>query len=261
MALWSGRFQEEADEFAQEFGASLPVDVQMYAQDIQGSRAHADMLAKAGIISEQDAADIARGLDEIEKQLDEETFEFKPEDEDIHMAIERALTALVGDAGARLHTGRSRNDQVATDARLAAKDLCAYLADGNVQLRDVLLEVAQNNQDAILSGCTHLQHAQPVRFAHHLLAYFWMLERDYKRISAAFNAADVSPLGAAALAGTTYPLDRQATANAMEFSSVIPNSMDAVSDRDFLLDLEYSLVERRIWLHHAFRCVFNGFVH
>lgn len=240
MALWSGRFTENVSEFTQRFGASLPVDKALYAQDVAGSKAHAHMLAKAGVISDEDATAIVEGLDRVKSRIDEGDFAFDINDEDIHMSIERALTADIGDAGARLHTGRSRNDQVATDTRLFAKKRAGDLMRANVALRHALIKQAEENFDVILPGYTHLQHAQPVLFSHHMLAYVWMLSRDFDRLAAARKAADACPLGAAALAGTTYPLDRQMTANELGFSSVIPNSLDAVSDRDFLLDLDYA---------------------
>ena len=167
-------------------------------------------------------------------------FAFDINDEDIHMSVERALIADIGDAGARLHTGRSRNDQVATDTRLFAKQRCEDLMAANVALRQALVRQAEAHFDVVLPGYTHLQHAQPVLFSHHMLAYVWMLARDFERLAAARAAADASPLGSAALAGTTYPLDRQMTAAELGFSRVIPNSLDAVSDRDFLLDLSYA---------------------
>ena len=240
MALWGGRFEDGVNDVAQEFGASLPVDKHLYKQDIAGSKAHAAMLAKQGIIAQEDADAIAAGLDAIEADIDAGAFTFNIADEDIHMAIESELTRRIAEAGARLHTGRSRNDQVATDTRLAAKALARELMEANLAVRDALVQVAEAHPAAILPGMTHLQHAQPVLLAHHLLAYTWMFTRDFKRLAAAFEAADASPLGAAALAGTTYPLDRRASAFAMGFSSVIPNSLDAVSDRDFLLDLQYA---------------------
>lgn len=240
MALWSGRFTQDVSEFTQRFGASLPVDKALYAQDIAGSQAHARMLAKTGVISNDDAAAIVDGLDRIKARIDAGTFEFNINDEDIHMSVERALIADIGYAGARLHTGRSRNDQVATDTRLFAKQRCTQLMEANVMLRKALIAQAEEHFDVILPGYTHLQHAQPVLFSHHMLAYVWMLTRDFERLAAARRAADASPLGAAALAGTTYPLDRQMTADDLGFSNVIPNSLDAVSDRDFLLDLSYA---------------------
>ena len=240
MALWSGRFTEDVSEFTQEFGASLPVDKQLYAEDIAGSKAHAAMLAETGVISQEDADEIEAGLDRVQERIESGDFDFEINDEDIHMSIERALTEDIGDAGARLHTGRSRNDQVATDTRLYAKRRCRDLMRANIGLRRALVGQAEANPDVIMPGYTHLQHAQPVLFSHHMLAYFWMLTRDFERLQAAYRAADACPLGAAALAGTTYPLDRQMTAEALGFSRVIPNSLDAVSDRDFLLDLIYA---------------------
>lgn len=240
MALWSGRFTENVSEFTQRFGASLPVDKALYAQDIAGSKAHANMLAKVGVISEEDAQQIVAGLDRVKADIESGDFSFDINDEDIHMSVEKALTADIGDAGARLHTGRSRNDQVATDTRLYAKQRATDLMRANVALRHALIGQAEANFDVILPGYTHMQHAQPVLFSHHMLAYAWMLARDYRRLQAARDAADACPLGAAALAGTTYPLDRRMTARELGFASVIPNSLDAVSDRDFLLDLDYA---------------------
>ena len=240
MALWGGRFEKGVAEVTQEFGASLPVDKHLYRQDIAGSKAHAKMLAAQGIISAEDADAIRAGLDAIGADIDAGNFTFDINDEDIHMSIESELTRRIGEAGKRLHTGRSRNDQVATDTRLACKALSRELMEGNLHLRRVLLDAAQKNPETILPGYTHMQHAQPVLLSHHLLAYVWMFTRDWARLQAAFDAADASPLGAAALAGTTYPLDRQMTAAELGFSSVIPNSLDAVSDRDFLLDLHYA---------------------
>ncbi len=240
MALWGGRFEENVAEATQEFGASLPVDRTLYKQDIAGSKAHAAMLAAQGIISADDEQAIRAGLEGIEADIDAGRFVFDINDEDIHMAIESELTRRIGEAGARLHTGRSRNDQVATDTRLAAKALARDLMEANLRLRRTIVDAARAAGDTVLPGMTHLQHAQPVRFAHHLLAYAWMFARDFDRVHAAFDAADANPLGAAALAGTSYPLDRQMTARALGFSRVIENSLDAVSDRDFLLDLEYA---------------------
>lgn len=240
MALWSGRFEQGVSEFTQEFGASLPVDKAMYHQDIAGSRAHARMLAQQGVISEEDANRIVSGLDEIEKRIDAGDFTFDINDEDIHMSIEKVLTENIGDAGARLHTGRSRNDQVVTDTRLYAKELAQELLRANASLREALIKIAEDTFGIVLPGYTHMQHAQPVLLSHHFLAYFWMFSRDFKRLMAAYDAADMNPLGSAALAGTTYPLDRGATTKALGFADAIPNSLDAVSDRDFLLDLNYA---------------------
>ena len=240
MALWGGRFEGGVSAFTQEFGASLEVDKHMAQQDIRGSIAHATMLAEQGVISEEDRAAIVGGLEQISAEIEAGDFVWDINDEDVHMAIERTLTERIGAAGGRLHTGRSRNDQVATDIRLLAKDLCDELIEGNHELRRTLADVAERNLDVVMPGYTHLQHAQPVLLSHHLLAYFWMFTRDATRLQAARDAADANPLGAAALAGTTYPLDRARTTELLCFSRAIPNSLDAVSDRDYLLDLEYA---------------------
>lgn len=240
MALWSGRFEQSVDEFTQRFGASLPVDKHMYRQDIRGSIAHAKMLGRQGVLSQSDVDHIEVGLLEIENQISQGRFKFDVNDEDIHMSVERELTDDIGAAGQRLHTGRSRNDQVATDTRLWAKDLLDSLMAENYSLRKVILRAAHKNFGAIMPGYTHMQHAQPVLFSHHLLAYFWMFTRDFKRLYAAYVDADANPLGSAALAGTTYPLDRDYTTHLLGFDHAIPNSMDAVSDRDYLLDLLYA---------------------
>ena len=239
-ALWGGRFEDSPTEFTQAFGASLPVDKRMWESDIEGSKAHALMLARQGVISEEDAASIRAGLDAIAAQIDEGDFEFDIDDEDIHMSIERNLTEAIGAAGGRLHTGRSRNDQVATDARHHAKKLAAGLAHQMLDLRGALLELAEDKFGVVMPGYTHMQQAQPVLFSHHMRAYYWMFTRDFERLQAAYAAADVLPLGSAALAGTTYPLDRHFVADELGFASVAENSMDAVSDRDFLLDLSYA---------------------
>lgn len=240
MALWSGRFTEGVDAFTQKFGASLEVDKNMYAHDIAGSRAHAAMLAAQGVVAAEDAAAIDEGLAAIKQRMDAGAFVFDVNDEDIHMAVEAALISDIGSAGARLHTGRSRNDQVATDLRLYAKDLLSSLMEGNIALRRTLLRKAQDHFGVVMPGYTHLQHAQPALFSHHMLAYFWMFARDFTRLAAAYDAADANPLGSAALAGTTYPLDRAMTSELLGFGRTIPNSLDAVSDRDYLLDLEYA---------------------
>ncbi len=239
-ALWGGRFEDAPAEFTQVFGASLPVDKRMWEADIAGSKAHAKMLGRQGIISEEDVDAIESGLDRVAKQIEDGEFDFEIEDEDIHMSIERNLTEDIGAAGGRLHTGRSRNDQVATDTRLHCKGLATGLAHQLLDLRSALIEVAEREFGVVMPGYTHMQKAQPVLFSHHMLAYYWMFTRDFKRIVAAHDAADSLPLGSAALAGTTYPLDRQLVADELGFASVIPNSMDAVSDRDFLLDLDYA---------------------
>lgn len=239
-ALWGGRFEGHPTEFVQRYGASLFVDKRMWAEDIAGSKAHARMLGQVGVISQQDADTIRAGLDSVAADIAAGTFPFDVNDEDIHMSVERVLTEKVGDAGGRLHTGRSRNDQVAVDDRIVARNLAAGLHADVMELRGVLLDRAQSEFGVVMPGYTHMQKAQPVLFSHHLLAYYWMLTRDCKRLRDAYDAADSNPLGSAALAGTTYPLDRQATARELGFSSVTPNSLDSVSDRDFFCDLLYA---------------------
>ncbi len=237
---WGGRFEKSPAKFLAQFGNSLPVDKRMWAEDVRGSIAHARMLAKQGVISEVDADAIEAGLSEIYREIKAGRFDWNLADEDVHMAIERVLTERIGPAGARLHTGRSRNDQVATDTRMYAKGAAIELAEAMLALRAVLLRLAEDNLGAVMPGYTHLQKAQPVLLSHHLLAYAWMLTRDLTRVRHAHDAADVLPLGSAALAGTTYPLDREYVAARLGFSAVSANSMDAVSDRDFLLDLVYA---------------------
>jgi argininosuccinate lyase len=238
-SMWGGRFSGSLDTFITEFGASLPVDRAMWAADIRGSIAHVRMLAAQGIVPREDAATIERGLSEVMRDLEAGEFVFDNADEDIHMAVERALTEKVGAVGGKLHTARSRNDQVVTDARLQAKTLAVSLVEGVVALQSTLLRLADERFGVVMPGYTHLQKAQPVLLSHHLLAYVWMLARDVSRLRAAYGAADVSPLGSAALAGTTFPLDRRTTAEELGFAGVTANSLDAVSDRDFLLDLIY----------------------
>ena len=193
-ALWGGRFEGHPEEFLQCYGASLPVDKRMWAEDIAGSKAHARMLAKVGVISQADADSIVAGLGEVADDIRAGSFAFDINDEDIHMSVERSLTQRIGAAGGRLHTGRSRNDQVALDGRLVARNLCARLHDKALELRRVLLEQAQEHFGVVMPGYTHLQKAQPVLFSHHLLAYFWMLARDCARLRFAYDQADVCPL-------------------------------------------------------------------
>ena len=236
-ALWGGRFEGGVDAFTQRFGASLPFDKRMWREDIEGSVAHAHMLGAQGILSDEDVEAICAGLDRVAESIEAGTFDFDINDEDIHMSIERNLTEDIGAAGGRLHTGRSRNDQVATDMHLIAKRLSSELADKTLELRAALLARAEENEGVTMPGYTHMQKAQPVQFSHHLLAYYWMFARDTQRFDQACESADILPLGSAALAGTTYPLDRFAVAEELGFADVYPNSMDAVSDRDYLLDL------------------------
>ena len=237
---WGGRFEGSLDRFIEDFTASLPLDRRMWEEDVRGSIAHARMLASTGVISEADAEAIESGLSEIYREIRDGSFDFDNADEDIHMAIERALIDKVGPPGGKLHTARSRNDQVALDTRMYAKGVSVGLVDAVAGLQEALLELARTHADAVMPGYTHLQKAQPVLFAHHLLAYVWMLARDATRLAHAHEAADVMPLGSAALAGTTFPVDREYVAERLGFAAVAPNSMDAVSDRDFVVDLTYA---------------------
>jgi argininosuccinate lyase len=209
---WGGRFEGSLNEFITRFGASLPVDRVMWESDIRGSIAHVRMLGAQGIVPAADAYAIEAGLLDVREELASGRFVFDNADEDIHMAIERALTARIGAVGGKLHTARSRNDQVATDTRLHVKGVAWDLIDGVAVLQEALLARADEHFGVVMPGYTHLQKAQPVLFSHHLLAYVWMLERDVTRLRAARVAADVSPLGSAALAGTTFPLDRRTVA-------------------------------------------------
>jgi argininosuccinate lyase len=218
------------------YAASLSFDRRLYRQDIAGSIAHARMLARQGIIPEKDAELIVVGLGAIRKEIEEGTFPWRVELEDIHMNIEARLHELIGPVAGRLHTARSRNDQVVTDVRLYAKEAIAKTLERLRTLQGTLLEKAEAYRDVVLPGYTHLQRAQPVLLAHHLLAYFWMLERDAQRFRQAYERADVLPLGSGALAGVPYPIDREGVARELGFSRLSENSMDAVSDRDFLVD-------------------------
>jgi argininosuccinate lyase len=233
---WSALFTEPMSELVQRYTASVPFDKRLAAADIAGSLAHARMLAAQGVITQQDEADIRRGLTQIQGEIDADRFEWKLELEDVHLNIEARLTALVGDAGKRLHTGRSRNDQVATDVRLWLRGEIDALAPLLAQMQRALVEVAANHTETILPGYTHLQVAQPVSFAHHLLAYVEMFARDGERLADVRKRVNRLPLGAAALAGTSYPLDRDAVARTLGFDGLCMNSLDAVSDRDFAIE-------------------------
>jgi len=243
MKLWGGRFTKATDKNVEEFNASIQFDCRMYAEDICGSIAHATMLGKQGILSAQDVEAIVSGLKAIYGQIEEGQFEFSIELEDIHMNVEKRLTDAIGEAGGRLHTGRSRNDQVALDTHMYVRKEIAATAMLLIHLQESILAAAQKNKDVIMPGYTHMQRAQPVLFSHHLMAYFSMLSRDFKHLGHAWNMADIMPLGAGALAGTTYPLDQPYTAQLLHFSDIYDNSMDAVSDRDYIIAfLEFASV-------------------
>lgn len=233
--MWGGRFTKAEEKNALDFNASISYDCRMYREDIAGSIAHAKMLAAHGIISKEDQEKITKGLLSIKKEIDEGTFPFSVELEDIHMNIEKRLTEEIGDAGARLHTARSRNDQCALDLHMYMKRNIARLSEKLIAVLEALFAASKKYQDVILPGYTHMQRAQPVLFAHHMLAYFAMLERDFKRLEDCYDMCDMSPIGACALAGTTYPTHPEEEANDLHFASVYGNSLDAVSDRDYLL--------------------------
>lgn len=233
--MWGGRFTKAEEKNALDFNASISYDCRMYREDIAGSIAHAKMLAAHGIISKEDQEKITKGLLSIKKEIDKGTFPFSVELEDIHMNIEKRLTEEIGDAGARLHTARSRNDQCALDLHMYMKRNIARLSEKLIAVLEALLAASKKYQDVILPGYTHMQRAQPVLFAHHMLAYFAMLERDFKRLEDCYDMCDMSPIGACALAGTTYPTHPEEEANDLHFASVYGNSLDAVSDRDYLL--------------------------
>ena len=233
---WSALFSEPMSELVKRYTSSVFFDKRLWKADIAGSLAHADMLAAQGVISDLDLADIKRGMAHITQEIEAGVFEWKLDLEDVHLNIEARLTHLVGDAGKRLHTGRSRNDQVATDVRLWLRDEIDTLVPLLQQMQLALVEVAEKNVDTILPGFTHMQVAQPVSFAHHLLAYVEMFARDTERLADVRKRVNQLPLGAAALAGTSYPLDRERVAKTLGFDGVCQNSLDAVSDRDYALE-------------------------
>jgi argininosuccinate lyase len=235
--MWGGRFESAPDAIMEEINASIGFDQRLFAQDIKGSLAHAKMLAEQGIISKSDAAEIRRGLEKVQAEIESGAFTFSRGLEDIHMNVEQRLKDLIGPAAGRLHTARSRNDQVATDFRLYIRDVCDHL-DGQLHnLQLALATKAETHAATIMPGFTHLQVAQPVTFGHHLLAYVEMLARDRSRIADARKRMNESPLGAAALAGTSFPIDRNMTAKELGFDRPMRNSLDAVADRDFVLEL------------------------
>ena len=234
--LWGGRFEKSTDEMINEFQASINFDKRMYREDIQGSQAHAKMLAAQKIISDDDAEKICAGLQKILSDIDAGKFDFSVALEDIHMNVEKVLTDTIGAAGGRLHTARSRNDQVALDTHLYMRRQVREVQRLILNLQTELVKAAEKNRDVIVPGYTHLQRAQPILFAHHLLAYFSMLQRDFARFDGVHARADLMPLGAGALAGTTLPIDRNFVARELNFGALYSNSLDAVSDRDYLLE-------------------------
>jgi argininosuccinate lyase len=239
--MWAGRFEKATDKEVNDYNSSLPFDCRMYRQDIRGSVAHSQMLARQGVISKKDADDIKSGMDSILSDIESGRLSFNSDAEDIHMFIEEELTNRIGDAGKRLHTGRSRNDQVALDQRLYMCDEALEIEDMLRRLISVLKGIAMDNLETYMPGYTHLQRAQPVTYAHYLCAYIEMFRRDLDRIDEAYRRADVSPLGSGALAGTTYPLDRESVASDLGMNGVTLNSLDGVADRDFAIEFSAAI--------------------
>ncbi len=234
--MWAGRFEKATDKEVNDYNSSLPFDCKMYSQDIEGSIAHSQMLAKQGVISDKDAEDIKSGLLSIKEDIESGKLTFDSDAEDIHMFIEEELTNRIGDAGKRLHTGRSRNDQVALDQRLYMVDEAGEIIELLDDLIDCLVDIAKDNTETYMPGYTHLQRAQPITYAHYLSAYIEMYKRDIDRLNAAKDRANISPLGSGALAGTTYPLDREFVAEQLGMNGVTLCSLDGVADRDFAIE-------------------------
>ncbi|MEB7381872.1 argininosuccinate lyase [Staphylococcus warneri] len=238
---WGGRFEAQPEEWVDEFNASIDFDQNLIDQDVQGSIAHATMLANQNIISQDEAHTIIEGLKAIQKDVHQNKIAFKASLEDIHLNIEHELIQRVGEAGGKLHTGRSRNDQVATDMHLYTKEEVNGIIELIKSLQQTILSIANQHVDTIMPGYTHLQRAQPISFAHHIMTYFWMLERDKSRFQDSMKRIDISPLGAAALSGTTHPIDRHETQKSLNFSAVYENSLDAVSDRDYIVETLHNI--------------------
>ena len=237
MPMWEGRFSKKLDERTNDFNSSIKFDHRMYKQDIKGSIAHSKMLSKQGIIKEEEAKSIIEGLNKILEDLENGKLEFDPNSEDIHMFIEEELTKRIGDNGKKLHTARSRNDQVVLDIRMYLKEEVEELKEKLKELIHTFIKKAEENMNTIMPGYTHMQRAQPVTFAHHLIAYVQMFLRDLERLNETYKRIDVCPIGSCALAGTTYPLDREFEAKELGFSKITENSLDGVSDRDFVIEL------------------------
>ena len=233
---WSGRFEEPVSKLVQRYTASVEFDQRLAEYDIQGSSAHAQMLADSGIITAKDLAKIEKGLRQIQKEIHNGTFDWRLELEDVHLNIEKRLTTLIGDAGKRLHTARSRNDQIATDVRLYMRASIDDIIKLITAMQLSILDLAEENVNTVMPGLTHLQIAQPISFGHHLMAYFEMLKRDKERLSDCRKRVNILPLGAAALAGTSYPINRKMVAKRLGFDDICKNSLDAVSDRDFTIE-------------------------
>ncbi|MCI5892686.1 MAG: argininosuccinate lyase [Clostridiales bacterium] len=264
--LWGGRFSKSTDALVDDFNSSIRFDARMYAQDILGSQAHAEMLGRQGIIPEADAELIVKTLGEIKSDIEAGNVEFQIDAEDIHMNVETILISRIGDVGKRLHTGRSRNDQVALDIRMYLRDEIDEIMKDVETLKSSILEIAEANLDTIMPGYTHLQKAQPITLAHHMMAYYEMFRRDGERLADCRKRLNVMPLGSGALAGTTYDLDREFVAKKLGFDGVTQNSLDGVSDRDFVLELAFDLSvvmthlsrmseEIILWSSHEFKFI------
>jgi len=234
--LWGGRFTKSAESWVDEFGASISFDQELVKEDIEGSIAHVTMLGKCGIVSMEEATTIKSGLLTLLEKAKSDELEFSVANEDIHLNIEKMLIDEIGQVGGKLHTGRSRNDQVATDMHLYLRQQVDEIIHLVEELQDAIVEQAEQHVETIAPGYTHLQRAQPISFAHHLLAYYWMLERDKERLTDSLKRINISPLGAGALAGTTFPIDRYYSAELLGFEKIYENSIDAVSDRDFIIE-------------------------
>ncbi|MEE3777029.1 argininosuccinate lyase [Campylobacter sp. CX2-4080-23] len=240
--MWQGRFNEASSELLEAFNASIEFDKELYIQDINGSKAHAKMLAKCNIIDDETAKKILNGLEQIKSEIENGEFKFSIADEDIHMAIEKRLSQIIGaEFGGKLHTARSRNDQVALDFRLFALGANMEIAKLILDLIKTLSQIAKEHKSTLMPGFTHLQHAQPVSLSYHLLAYGFMLIRDYDRLMSSYKRNNLSPLGSCAMAGTPHPIDREMVAKELGFSGITPNAMDSVSDRDFALELLFNI--------------------
>jgi len=266
MKLWGGRFEKQTAQEVDDFNSSIHFDCRMYRQDIQGSIAHAKMLGKQNIISQEDATKICQGLEEILRDIEEGKVKFSVSNEDIHMNIESLLIERIGEVGKKLHTGRSRNDQVALDIRMYIREVIDQMTKQLISLEYTIIDIAEKHITTIMPGYTHLQKAQPITLAHHMMAYFEMFRRDIERFQDCRKRVNVMPLGSGALAGTTYPLDREWVAQELGFASITQNSLDGVSDRDFAIEflacasilmMHYSRFceELIIWSSHEFQFV------
>ena len=266
MKLWGGRFAKETDQLTDHFNSSISFDCRLYKQDILGSIAHVQMLGKQHIITLEESQAIIDGLEALLRDIEAGQIEFNEKMEDIHMNIEALLTERIGSVAKKMHTGRSRNDQVALDVRLYSRDEIVVIQSLLKTLMETVLELAQQHAETIMPGYTHLQRAQPITFGHHLMAYFEMFKRDYKRLAFSYEQTNFCPLGSGALATTTYPLDRDAVSDSLGFTGICENSIDGVADRDFCLDLLYSLStlmmhlsrfseEMILWSSHEFHFV------